>query len=143
MDPTKDQTDQPTTVPNNQDVASSVSPPVGGPSKEVESVSQDLISPFEKGPEVSAELKEIGTEKIPQAPQLVQEETVETRVSQGSVEPVTTSPSVSFKSPLTQTEMAVAKKSPITDAIAWLARTIRRQIERSKFKERESLPKPI
>ena len=144
MDQTQDQTDQPTVVPNNQDVVPPVPPPVGGLAKEVEPFSQGLISPSEKGPEISAELREIGVEEVSQAPQLTQEDAkVEIRVSQSSVEPVTTIAPVGFKSPLTQAEMVTAKRSRITDAIAWLANTIARQIKRSKFNERESFPKSI
>ena len=134
MDPTKDQADQPTTVPNNQGVVPPVPPPVGGPDKEVEPSSQNLVSPSEQRPEISAELAEIGVKEVSQTPQLTQEHTeVGIRVSQSPVEPVTTSAPVSFQSPLTQAEMATAKKSRISDAITWLAGTILRQIKRSKF----------
>ena len=145
MDPAKDQTDQPKVVPNSQDVVPPVLPPVGGPSKEVEPFSQDLISPSEKGPEISAELEEIGRKEALQTPQLTQEQTeVGIKVSDRPPEPVTTYPApVSFKSPLTQAEMVSARKSRISDAIVWLAGTILRQIKRSRFNERKSLPKPI
>lgn len=140
MDPTKDQTDQPTVAPPNQDIASSVPPSVGGLSKEVEPPSHDLISTSEKEPKISAELAEIG---VKEASKLTQEDTkVGIRVSDRPVESVTTISQISFKSPLTQTEMVAAKKSRITDAIAWLAGTIVRQIKRSKFNQRK-LPKPI
>jgi len=144
MDPTKNQADQPTVAPSNQDIASPVPPSVGGPSKEVEPSSQDLINTSEKRPEISAELREIGVEEVSQAPQLTQEDAkVEIRVSQSSVEPVTTIAPVGFKSPLTQAEIAAAKKSRITDTIAWLVGTILRQIKRSRFNQRKSLQKPI
>ena len=144
MDPTKDQTDQPTVVPPNQDVVSPIAPSVGGPSKEVEPPSHDLISSSEKRPEISAELAEIGVKEVSETPQLTQEHTeAGIRVSQRPVEPVTTSVSVSFKSPLTQAEMAIAKKSRISDAIHWLAATILRQVKRSRFDQKQSLPKPI
>ena len=144
MDPTKDQKDQPTTVTNNQNVVPPVPPPVGGPAKETEPSSQNLVSSSEKGPEISAELAEIGVKEVSQTPQLTQEHTeVGIRVSQSPVEPVTTPAPVSFQSPLTQAEIVTAKKSRITDAIAWLAGTILRQIKRSKFREKQSLPKSI
>ena len=144
MDQTQDQTDQPTVVPNNQDVVPPVHPPVGGLAKEVEPFSQGLISPSEKGPEISAELREIGVEEVSQTPQLTQEHTqAGIKVSQSPVEPVTTIAPVGFKSQLTQTEMVAAKKNRITDAIAWLAGTILRQIKRSRFNQKQSLPKPI
>ena len=139
MDTTKDQTGQSTVAPPSQDVVPPVPPPTGGFSKEVEPTNAS-----EQKPEISAELREIGVKEVPQTPQLTQEDTqVGIRVSQRPVEPVTTIAPVSFKSPLTQAEMVVAKKSRISDAIAWLAGTILRQIKRSRFKERKSLPKPI
>ena len=86
----------------------------------------------------------MGAEKISEAPQVNQEDTkVEIRTSDRPIEQVTTSAPASFNSPLTQAEMAVAKKSRISDAIVWLAGTILRQIKRSKFNEKKSLPKPI
>ena len=144
MDPAKDQTDQPTATPDNQGVVPSVPPPAGGIAKEVEPLSNDSINPSEKGPEISAELAEIGAKEASQVPQSTQEHTeVGIRVSQSTPEPVITSAPASFKSPLTQAEMVTAKRSRITDAIAWLANTIARQIKRSKFNERESFPKSI
>lgn len=144
MDPTKDQTDQPKVVPNNQDVVSSATPSVGGPSKEVEPSSQNLVSPSEKGMEISAELKEIGVEEVSKTPQLTPEQTaIGVRVSDKPVEKVATPAPGSFQSPLTQAEMVTAKKSKISDAIAWLSNTILRQIKRSKFNQRQSLQKPI
>ena len=144
MDPTKDQTDQPTVVPNNQDVVPPVPPPIGGPSKEVEPSSHDLINPSEKGPEISAELKEIGVKEVSEVANLTPEhQKVSIRVSDRPVEPVITSTPVSFKSPLTQAEMIVAKKSRISDAIRWLAATILRQVKRSRFNQKQSSPKPI
>lgn len=117
--------------------------PVGAFQKEQEPV---LTEPLEsQGEHATAnELAEIGAKEASQAPQPIQEHTeVGIRVSQSTPEPVITSTPVGFKSPLTQAEMVTAKRSRITDAIAWLAGTIARQIKRSKFKERESLPKPI
>ena len=131
-------------VKKDQDVVSPVPPSVGTPAKEVEPSSQDLINASEQRPEISAELAEIGVKEVSQTPQLTQEDTkVGIRVSDRPVEPVITSVPVSFKSPLTQAEMVAAKKSRISDAIAWLAGTILRQIKRSRFNQRKSLPKPI
>ncbi len=144
MDPTKDQTNQPKVIPSNQDVISPVPPAVGGLAKEAEPFPKDVITPSDKRPEISAELAEIGVKEVSKVPQLTQEDTkVGIRVSDRPIEPVTTIAPVSFKSPLTQAEMASAKKSRISDAIAWLAGTIVRQIKRSKFNQRKSLPKPI
>lgn len=144
MDQTQDQTDQPTVVPNNQDVVPPVPPPVGGLAKEVEPFSQDLINPSEKGPEISAELTEIGVKEVSQTPQLTQEHTdIGIIVSDRPVEQVATSAPVSFQSPLTRAEMVTAQKSRISDAIAWLADTILRQIKRLKFNQKQTSPKSI
>ena len=131
-------------VKKDQDAVLPVPPLVGGLAKEVEPLSKDLINPSEQRPEISAELAEIGVKEVSQAPQPTHDHTqAGIRVSQSTVEPVTTPTPVSFKSPLTQAEMVVAKKSRITDAIAWLASTIGRQIKRSKFNQRKPLPKSI
>ena len=142
MDPTKDKIDQ-TTVPNNQNAVPPAPPPVGGLAKEAEPLPQNLASPSER-PEISAELKEIGAEEVSQTPELTQKQTgAGIKVSdRPPIEPATTSAPPSFKSPLTQEEMAVAKRSKISDAIAWLRGIILRQIKRSERK-RESLPKPL
>ena len=143
MDPARDQIDQ-TTVSNNQNAVPPAPPPVGGLAKEAEPL-QNLASPSEKSHEISAELKEIGVREVSPVPQLTQRQReVGIKVSDRSpVEQPITSSSPSFKSPLTQEEMVTAKRSKISDAIAWLANTIIRQIKRSKFNERESLPKPL
>ena len=144
MDQTQDQTDQPTVVPNNQDVVPPVPPPVGGLAKEVEPFSQDLINPSEKGPEISAELTEIGVREVSQTPQLTQEHTdIGIIVSDRPVEQAAASAPVSFQSPLTQAEMVTAQKSRISDAIAWLAGTVLRQIKRLKFNQKQTSPKSI
>ncbi len=144
MDPTQDQKDQPTAVTNNQDVVSPVPPLVGGLAKEVEPFSQDLINPSEKGLEISAELAEIGVKEVSQTPQLTQEHTeIGIRVSDRPAEPAAIPAPSSFQSPLTQAEMVAAQKSRISDAIAWLAGTIRRQIKRLKFNQKQTPPKSI
>lgn len=148
MDPTKDKTDQ-ATVPNNQNAVPPAPPvpppPVGALAKEAEPLPQNLVSPPERGPEISAELKEIGVREVSPVPQLAQQQReVGIKVSdRPPVEQATASSSPSFKSPLTQEEMVTAKRSKISDAIAWLANAIVRQIKRAKFNERESLPKPL
>lgn len=132
MDPTQDKKDQDAILP--------VPPSAGIPAKEAE---PPLINASERGPEISAELKEIGKE-FSQTPQLTQEDTqVGVRVSQRPAEPVTTIAPVSLQSPLTQAEIVAAKKSRLTDAIAWLAGTILRQIKRSRFNQNQSSPKSI
>ncbi len=142
MDPTKDQADQPAVATSDQTLP--VSPAVGVPGKEVEPLSHDLVSPHEKKIEISAELNEIGVKEVPQAPQLPQEHArVEVRVSDKPTEPVTYAAPSNFKSPLTQVEIAAAKKNKISDAITWLANTVLRQIKKSKFNQEESLQKPI
>mgnify|MGYP001572516646 CR=1 FL=1 len=62
MDPTKDQTDQPTIAPNNQDVVPPPSPSVGGLAKEAGQLGRVEDSVTAKGPEVTPELKDLKVE---------------------------------------------------------------------------------
>lgn len=144
MDPTKDKTNKQPVVSENPGVVPPVSSTGGVYSKETEPHSQDFISPSEKAPEISEELREIGVEEGSDAKDLVLGNQEITRVSDRQSEPVAIIPTPSsFRSPLSQEEMIVAKKSRISDAIAWLANTITRQIKRSKFNERKPLQKPV
>lgn len=144
MDPTKDQSDQATIVPSNQNVGSPSAPSASGSAKEVEHAPQNLVSSSEKGPETSAELAEIRVKEVSQTPQLTPEQTaIGVRVSDRPVEQVATPAPVGFQSPLTPAEIVAAKKSRISDAIAWLVGTVLRQIKRSEFNKRQSSPKPI
>ncbi len=64
MDPTKDQTDQPTAVSNNQDVVIPTVPSVGSPAKEVEPGRvEDSVTG--KEPEVTPEIKGLRVESSP------------------------------------------------------------------------------
>ena len=144
MDHTQDQNkDQ--SIPVGQGAGIPPVDPVGTFQKEQGPISTEpLIRPSQEEHIINKELAEIGVGEVSQTPQLTQEDTqVGIRTSDRPIEHVTASAPVTFQSPLTPAEIVTAKKSRISDAIAWLAGTILRQIKRSRFKERKSLPKPI
>ncbi len=135
MDPTKNQTDQPTTIPNNQGVVPLVPPPSGGLAKEVEPgrVEESVTG---KGPEVTPELEGL---KVEPSPSLHDQIKLTEQISQEPIAPVS-SKAPAITDPYMTPAQAITEvnKPDKTSSLVWRALTFIRALGKQIMKQKTS-----
>lgn len=117
----------------------------GNLSKETEPI-HTAPSLSEQAIEVSKELREMGVELVSEAPKLTQEQAdAGIRVSDTlpSAQKTQTQAPSDFIPPLTDQEIILAKKSPVSSAFHWFGGVVKRQIDRLRFNKQKTSSKSV